>query len=189
MGDLVSIPGLGRSPGERKGYPFQYSGLENSMDCIVHGITKSRTWLSDFHFTSLHCVVLKPFGEENTIIIHFIYGKYYYYPFYIWNSKNYLEISLHFSLLIKIFIKLRTRHGIILINPFALVFIFSSERLSLTHTLKKPESNSWWSSAYLAGLNLQYPIINPCVTWQVWIIGGCTKRMETILERVPPVLS
>ena len=33
-----------------KGYPLQYSGLENSMDCVVHGITKSRTRLSDFHF-------------------------------------------------------------------------------------------------------------------------------------------
>ena len=42
----------GRSPGEGKGYPLQYSGLENSMDCIVHGVTKSRTRLSDFHFTS-----------------------------------------------------------------------------------------------------------------------------------------
>ena len=51
-GDLGSIPGLGRSPGEAKGYPPQYSGLENSMDCIVHGVAKSRTWLSDFHFTS-----------------------------------------------------------------------------------------------------------------------------------------
>ena len=48
-GDLGSIPGLGRSPGERKGYPLQYSGLENSMDCIVHGVAKSRTRLSDFH--------------------------------------------------------------------------------------------------------------------------------------------
>ena len=36
-GDLGLIPGLGRSPGDRKGYPLQYSGLENSMDCIVHG--------------------------------------------------------------------------------------------------------------------------------------------------------
>ena len=42
MGDLGSIPGLGRSPGEGKGYPLQYSGLENSMNCIVHGVTKSR---------------------------------------------------------------------------------------------------------------------------------------------------
>ena len=40
-GDLGSIPGLGRSPGERKGFPLQYSGLENSMDCIVHGVTES----------------------------------------------------------------------------------------------------------------------------------------------------
>ena len=42
-GDLGSISGLGRSPGEGKGYPLQYSGLENSMDCIVHGVTKSQT--------------------------------------------------------------------------------------------------------------------------------------------------
>ena len=42
-GDLGSIPGLGRSPGEGKGYPLQYSGLENSMDCIVHGVAKSWT--------------------------------------------------------------------------------------------------------------------------------------------------
>ena len=42
VGDLGLIPGLGRSPGEGKGYPLQDSGLENSMDCIVHGIKKSR---------------------------------------------------------------------------------------------------------------------------------------------------
>ena len=46
-----SIPGLGRSPGEGKGYPLQYSGLENSMECIVHGVTKSRTRMNDFQFT------------------------------------------------------------------------------------------------------------------------------------------
>ena len=50
-GDLGSIPGLGRSPGgERKGYPLQYSGLENPMDCTANGVEKSRTRLSDFHF-------------------------------------------------------------------------------------------------------------------------------------------
>ena len=49
-GDLGSIPRLGRSPGEGKGYPLQYSGLENSMNCIVHGVEKSRTRLSDSHF-------------------------------------------------------------------------------------------------------------------------------------------
>ena len=38
VGDLGSILGLGRSPGEGNGYPFEYSGLENSMDCIVHGV-------------------------------------------------------------------------------------------------------------------------------------------------------
>ena len=39
-GDTGSIPGLGRSPGEGKGYPLQYSGLENSLDCIVHVVPK-----------------------------------------------------------------------------------------------------------------------------------------------------
>ena len=50
VGDLGLIPGLGRSPGEGKGYPVQYSGLENSMDCRGHGVTKSQTQLSNFHF-------------------------------------------------------------------------------------------------------------------------------------------
>ena len=50
MGGLSSIPGLGRSPGEGKGYPLQYSGLENCMDCRVHGVAKSRALLSYFHF-------------------------------------------------------------------------------------------------------------------------------------------
>ena len=50
MGDLGSISGLERSPGEGKGYPLQYSGLESSM---VHGNAKSQTQLSDFHFTLL----------------------------------------------------------------------------------------------------------------------------------------
>ena len=58
VGDLGLIPGLGRSPGEGKGYPLQYSGLENSMDCIVHGVAKSQTGLSNFHFT------LKPISDS-----------------------------------------------------------------------------------------------------------------------------
>ena len=50
VGDAGLIPGLGRSPGAGKGYPLQYSGLENSMDCTVHGVAKSQTRLSDFYF-------------------------------------------------------------------------------------------------------------------------------------------
>ena len=52
-GELGSIPALGRAPGEGNGYPLQYSGLENSMDCIVHGVAKSQTQLSDFHFQGI----------------------------------------------------------------------------------------------------------------------------------------
>ena len=48
--DLGLIPGLGRPGGEGKGYPLHYSGLEKSMDCTGHGVTKSLSQLSDFHF-------------------------------------------------------------------------------------------------------------------------------------------
>ena len=62
LADLGSIPGLGRSPGEGKDYPLQCSGLENSMDCIVHEVAhESHTWVghdwatfTSLHFTSLH---------------------------------------------------------------------------------------------------------------------------------------
>ena len=58
-GDLGSIPGLGRSPGEEYGYPLQYSGLENSIDrgawqATVHGVAKSWILLSDFPFLLLY---------------------------------------------------------------------------------------------------------------------------------------
>src|SRR5574337_1671784 len=52
-GYLGSIPGLGRSPGEGKGYPFQYSGLENSMACIVHGVTKELDTTEQHSFSLL----------------------------------------------------------------------------------------------------------------------------------------
>ena len=62
-GDLGSIPGLGRSPGEENGYLLQYSGLENSMDCIAHGAAKSWTPLSDFltHTCSLSIIKFKTY--------------------------------------------------------------------------------------------------------------------------------
>ena len=54
--DVGSVPGLGRSPGAGNGNPLQYSCLDNFMDrgawqAVVHGITKSQTWLSDEHYT------------------------------------------------------------------------------------------------------------------------------------------
>ena len=57
-GALVLIPGLGRSPREGKAYPLQYSDLENSMDCIVHKVTKRQILLSSFH--SLKCITFRP---------------------------------------------------------------------------------------------------------------------------------
>ena len=54
-GDLGLIPRLGRSPGEGKAYPLQNTDLENSTDCIVHGVANSQRRLSDFHF---HLVII-----------------------------------------------------------------------------------------------------------------------------------
>ena len=65
--DLGSIPGLERFPGEGKGYPLQYSGLENSTDCIVHAVTKSQTQLSDFHFYFHFFIQLKARKTNNPI--------------------------------------------------------------------------------------------------------------------------
>ena len=62
-GDLSSIPGLGRSSGEGKCYLLQYSGLENSIDCIVHEVAKSWTQLSDLHFTSIIFARTKNFSR------------------------------------------------------------------------------------------------------------------------------
>ena len=67
-GDLGLTPGLGRSPGEGKGYPLQYSGLENSMDCIVQGVTKSRTRLSDFHFTLPNAAPVTPLNQDVNVL-------------------------------------------------------------------------------------------------------------------------
>ena len=63
---VQSLSGLGRSLGEGKGYPLQYSGLENSMDCIVHGVAKSQTLLSDFHLT-IFLVALHKFKVHDTL--------------------------------------------------------------------------------------------------------------------------
>ena len=52
-GDLGSIPGLEKAPGEGNGYPLQYSGLENSIHCIVHGVAKSPTELSGISLLSI----------------------------------------------------------------------------------------------------------------------------------------
>ena len=93
-GDLGSIPGLGRSPGEGKGYPLQYSGLENSMDCILHGVAKSRTRLSDFHlvpwcarvseflhkYNKSHVNCFKNKSARHTYLFHRFYFLGSFYP-------------------------------------------------------------------------------------------------------------
>ena len=63
-GDLGSISGLGRSPGEGNSYLFLDSGQEISMGCIVHGIAKSQTQLSNFTFTFTLCKRVEGFSPQ-----------------------------------------------------------------------------------------------------------------------------
>ena len=99
--NLSSVPGLGRSPEEGKGYPLQYSGPENSMDCIVHGLAKSQTRLSNFHFHS-HLKILWPEGKAyrphntllpmetlfpNSSICHFRFGN-HWFPTHIYATAT-----------------------------------------------------------------------------------------------------
>ena len=72
-GDLGSIPGLGRSPEEGEGYPLQYSGLENSMDCIVHEVAKSWTQLSDFHFTFVESLLNVLLNSSHFSLYYFVF--------------------------------------------------------------------------------------------------------------------
>ena len=67
VGDLHLIPGLGQSPGEGKGYPLQYSGLKNSVDCIVRGVAESHTTEQlSLHFK--HCNTL--FMKHSILFLH-----------------------------------------------------------------------------------------------------------------------
>ena len=69
MGDLGSIPGLGRFPGEVKGYPLQYSGLENSTDCIVMGLPRvRRNWVTfTFYVKKINLLVSEKFRHQEPL--------------------------------------------------------------------------------------------------------------------------
>ena len=91
-GDLSSIPGLGRSPGEGKGYSLQYSGLENSIDCIVQGVAKIWTQLNNFHLS------LRSLSHTNWLY-NFCSSEFWYgvngLKLRVWQG-NFLEVSLPF---------------------------------------------------------------------------------------------
>ena len=66
--DLGLISGLGRSSGKGKGYQLLYSGLENSLDCIVHGVAKSQPQLSNFHSDVLFLIKMQIFSEHLYVV-------------------------------------------------------------------------------------------------------------------------
>ena len=90
-GDPGSIPGLGRSPGEGKGHPLQYSGLENSMDCIVHGVAESDM----IEQLSLHFI-----ANLQCCVIYFCTAKYFSYihSFLVFFSIMFYHMTLNIVL-------------------------------------------------------------------------------------------
>ena len=97
MGDLGLIPGLGRSPGEGKGYPVQCSGLENSMDCRVHGATKSQTRLRDFYLQFMLLDVgfsWKPFISLKKVLSFLTLLSFYMNVFLIFSYVFYASIPV-----------------------------------------------------------------------------------------------
>ena len=95
MEDLGLIPELGRSPGDRKGYPLQYSGLENSIDCIGHGVLKGWTQLSDFHCKAPLAVLNRSLGFMKMIHAeHFLPIKYSFAA--LLEIKNIVWSFLHY---------------------------------------------------------------------------------------------
>ena len=84
VGDLDSVPGLGRFPGKEKGYPLQYSGLENAMDCIVHGVAKSWTRLSAFHF---HFFTFSRIWDTSSLVLYQLDNTCYCHSFYFSHSN------------------------------------------------------------------------------------------------------
>ena len=97
-GDLRLIPGLGRSPGEGNGSPLQYSSLENSMVCVVQGVSTSWTQLSDLHF---HCLsgIYKTGGESRhpawpTALLFHVYAPRLSSPLIYNLEYSFLEITL-----------------------------------------------------------------------------------------------
>ena len=95
-GDLGSIPGLGRSLGEGNGYPLQYSGLENSMDCISMGLQKvGHDWATFTH--SLMCTQVNMLDDHICIYIYLCASEnnIYVYIYIHTHTHTYTHINIH----------------------------------------------------------------------------------------------
>ena len=96
-GDLGSIPGLGGSPGEGKGYPLQYSRLENSMNCVVRGVIKSQIRLCAFHFHMCVCVYI--YTHTHIYICMYIYIYMYVCMYICMYEYIYIYLLFHRSVI------------------------------------------------------------------------------------------
>ena len=108
--DLGSIPGLEISSGEGDSHPLQYSGLENSMDCSVHGVAKSRTQLNDSHVNSFETII------QACCML-------YLFPILLWVTNPLLQTLAYTSLHVKASIGLLPR-SVLPLLPYLVSPIF-----------------------------------------------------------------
>ena len=141
------IPGLGRSPGEGKGYPLQYSGLENSMDYIyiVREVAKSQAWLSGFHFYFFHGMP----GCFAWWLCHFID------PLAIYVDSNFLMFLPMF-----------------IIFPFS-DYSHPSRCKMMYHVMFGIVSHAYWSVAYFLWRNVfSSPLLILKIEWFIFLLLG-----------------
>ena len=178
-GDLSSIPELGRSPGEGKGSPLQYSGLENSMEFIVHGVTKSQTRLSDFHFLWASLVVetvknlpamqetwVQPLGQED-LLKKGING----YPL----QYSYLENPVHRGAW------WATVHGVVESDPTKLRVIHTITHQSLLEHFPKSDWPASASTLAVMGKSLAWKALSLFHCWMVCVAEQVFLILSLIL--------
>ena len=172
--------GLERSPGERKGYPLQY-GLENSMDCIVHGVAKSQTRLSNFHFhfmlSCFSCVWLcnpidcSPPGSSVHGILQARILEWVSIPFSRWSSRprDWTQVvSLTSPALANRFFTTNSTWECIILIPLIYVLPYQVDLEPLVLRALSPFSSISWLSLLLIPLCL-YFLLATCLPWYLKI--------------------
>ena len=168
-GNLGSIPGLGKSPGEVRGYPLQYSGLENPIDCLAHGITKSWTRLSVFHF------YFKVQLVQSFILVWLFATK--------WTAARQASLSITNSRSLLKLISIESvmpSNRLILFQPLLLLpSIFPSIRVFSNESALRIKWPKYWSFSFNISPSNEHPgLISFRIDWlDLLAVQGILKRL------------
>ena len=142
-----SIPGWGRSPGEGKGYPLQDSSLGNSMGCLVYGVSKSQTQLTDFHFHFTSISIYFPSIFISKVCLYPKFWLNYYFVFIFLSLVQHCLFCFPVEGLVFLGVK---GCVIILVYSFSLccVFITNLQPDSLTKLWSFPQHDQTHQATY-----------------------------------------